>query len=146
MSESESRPTYADVLLDKLREMKESRNNVDDPFLAMFDALDSHLTGGHHQKPTSWMPTGTVFQEEDIPAVRYNRHKNDAGDRCVWSGLPAAADVDEEEQCPQHCERSNTIPLCKVCGEDNNDGEGWNGRCGNCADIAQRKADGEDQG
>jgi hypothetical protein len=29
---------------------------------------------------------------------------------------------------------------CKECGKPNNDGEGWDGLCGNCADKAERKA------
>lgn len=31
---------------------------------------------------------------------------------------------------------------CRKCGEPNDDGEGWNGLCGNCADIEAEK-DGE---
>lgn len=34
---------------------------------------------------------------------------------------------------------------CAICGNPVDDGEGWNGLCGNCADVQESRADDHDQ-
>jgi hypothetical protein len=45
-----------------------------------------------------------------------------------------AAESDEDDD----------LDKCSNCGEPNNNGEGWNGLCGNCADAAFPNDDGEE--
>jgi len=33
------------------------------------------------------------------------------------------------------------LSKCRECGEPNDDGEGWDGLCGNCADKAEGEHD-----
>lgn len=44
----------------------------------------------------------------------------------------SASDLDLSDKDP-------FIEVCRECGEPNDDGEGWNGLCGNCADKAENE-------
>lgn len=33
------------------------------------------------------------------------------------------------------------VEVCRTCGEPNDDGEGWDGECGNCADKTAQRHD-----
>jgi len=61
---------------------------------------------------------------------------------------------DEGDPSRERCTRCNAVleesqiglcgdcqseDKCRKCGEPNNDGEGFDGLCGNCADVAERK-------
>lgn len=80
----------------------------------------------------------TAEPEEEPTGWRYNEHTNDGAD-CPWSGKPAPEDSDEYDPCPAGCRRGHVVEACRTCGEPNDDGEGWDGECGNCADATEHK-------
>lgn len=50
--------------------------------------------------------------------------------------------VPDDEWC-SHCDtdvNNCEIDHCSTCGADASNGEGWDGKCGNCADRAERHA------
>lgn len=53
--------------------------------------------------------------------------------KCADCGARAEDDADLCEDC--------SLNYCSRCGESNDDGEGYDGLCGDCADVAE--ADGE---
>lgn len=56
-----------------------------------------------------------------VQKIRRNeRWKHDGS---AWDEAPSPAAVDDGDD------------VCRRCGEANDDGEGWDGLCGNCADI-----------
>lgn len=61
------------------------------------------------------LPCGHVAEAEIVDGV-------------PWCGVCARMDAEELTRCPG-------------CGEANDDGEGWDGRCGNCADREARRED-----
>jgi len=77
----------------------------------------------------------TPDEPDGDEAETYDEHSNDSGDWCPYSGMPVRGG--DDERCPQGCRESDPdydpSDYC-ACGESLDDGEGSNGRCGNCAD------------
>ncbi|MFI7608479.1 hypothetical protein ACIBTV_25465 [Micromonospora sp. NPDC049366] len=83
--------------------------------------------------------TAEAEAEEERTGWCYNRHRNDTGALCPRSEKPAPEDGDEFDPCPDGCRKGWVVEACRTCGVPNDDGEGWDGECGNCADATERK-------
>ena len=120
--------------------------------IVRLDAVATEPTLAFHFKPRA---TGDVSSEEcsgsQRPAVRCTApllHRcghcgaaEGAGAAGLCSACEEAELIHERAHAgigePDDCDRGPSCPLaCRQCGEPADDGEGWDGLCGNCADRA----------